>query len=106
MSDAPKVFVLDTSVLLYDSDALHNFQEHDVALPITVLEELDQFKKGGNVINLQARQFIRHLDRLSDHNLLAQTTPPPPRSTTTSSSRAPPTPPTRPSPSIIPAPSA
>ena len=70
MSDPRKIFVLDTSVLLYDSDALHNFQEHDVALPITVLEELDQFKKGGNVINLQARQFIRHLDRLSDHNLL------------------------------------
>lgn len=69
-NDARKIFVLDTSVILYDSDAVHNFEEHDVAIPITVLEELDQFKKGGSVINLQAREFIRRLDRLSDHNML------------------------------------
>jgi len=70
MPQPPKVFVLDTSVILYDSGALHNFQEHDVAIPITVLEELDSFKKGGSVINLQAREFIRQLDRLSNDNLL------------------------------------
>jgi len=70
MPHPPKVFVLDTSVILYDSGALHNFQEHDVAIPITVLEELDSFKKGGSVINLQAREFIRQLDRLSDSNVL------------------------------------
>jgi PhoH-like ATPase len=75
MPHSAKIFVLDTSVILYDSDALHNFQEHDVAIPITVLEELDQFKKGGSVINLQARQFIRNLDRLSDHNLLREWIP-------------------------------
>ena len=69
-SSARKIFVLDTSVILYDSDAVHNFEEHDVAIPITVLEELDSFKKGGSVINLQAREFIRRLDRLSDHNML------------------------------------
>ena len=62
-----KVFVLDTSVILYDSNAINNFEEHDVAIPITVLEELDQFKKGNNVINLHAREFMRHLDRLSEH---------------------------------------
>jgi PhoH-like ATPase len=71
----PKIFVLDTSVILYDSDAIHNFEEHDVAIPITVLEELDQFKKGGSVINLQAREFIRRLDRLSDHNMLHEWIP-------------------------------
>jgi len=75
MPPTPKIFVLDTSVILYDSDALHNFQDNDVAIPITVLEELDQFKKGGSVINLQARQFIRQLDRLSDHNLLREWIP-------------------------------
>ncbi len=75
MAHSPKIFVLDTSVILYDSDALHNFEENDVAIPITVLEELDQFKKGGSVINLQARQFIRNLDRLSDHNLLREWIP-------------------------------
>ena len=65
-----KIFVLDTSVILYDSAAVYNFQEHDVAIPIKVLEELDQFKKGDTVINLHAREFIRQLDKLSDENLL------------------------------------
>ncbi|HKJ34908.1 MAG TPA: PhoH family protein [Balneolales bacterium] len=65
-----KTFVLDTSVLLYDYNALYSFQEHDVAIPITVLEELDQFKKGNNVINMHAREFSRILDKLSGHNML------------------------------------
>jgi PhoH-like ATPase len=70
-----KIFVLDTSVILYDFNAILNFQEHDVALPITVLEELDQFKKGNSVLNLQAREFIRQLDRLSHRNMLAEWIP-------------------------------
>ncbi|HVS64886.1 MAG TPA: PhoH family protein [Thermoanaerobaculia bacterium] len=65
-----KVFVLDTSVILYDANALDSFQEHDLAIPVTVLEELDTFKKGNNVLNLHAREFLRRLDRLSeDHDL-------------------------------------
>jgi PhoH-like ATPase len=65
-----RIYVLDTSVILYDFNAIHNFQEHDVAVPITVLEELDQFKKGNSVLNLHAREFIRQIDRLSnDHKL-------------------------------------
>ncbi|MGH9381796.1 MAG: PhoH family protein [Thermoanaerobaculia bacterium] len=63
-----KVYVLDTSVVLYDYNAINQFEEHDVAVPLTVLEELDQFKKGNNVINLHAREFMRLLDRLSQHN--------------------------------------
>jgi PhoH-like ATPase len=39
-----KIFVLDTSVILYDSNAIKNFEEHDIAIPIQVLEELDNFK--------------------------------------------------------------
>ena len=70
-----KVFVLDTSVILYDGQSLRNFQEHDVAVPITVLEELDQFKKGNSVMNLQARAFIRSLDELSGGNLLREWIP-------------------------------
>src|SRR6202011_572146 len=70
-----KIFVLDTSVILYDFSAILNFQEHDVAVPITVLEELDQFKKGNSVLNLQAREFIRQLDRLSSRNMLAEWIP-------------------------------
>lgn len=60
-----KIFVLDTSVILYAHDAILNFEEHDVAIPITVLEELDQFKKGNDTKNFEAREFIRKLDELS-----------------------------------------
>jgi len=67
-----KLFVLDTSVILYDANAMRSFKEHDVAIPITVLEELDQFKKGDTVVNLQAREFIRQLDKLSSANLLQE----------------------------------
>ena len=65
-----KIFVLDTSVILFDHNAVTNFQEHDVAIPITVLEELDNFKKGNEVKNFECREFIRFLDELSGENLL------------------------------------
>ena len=65
-----KIFVLDTSVILYDHDAIMNFDEHDVGIPITVLEELDHFKKGNDTKNFEAREFIRTIDELSkDHSL-------------------------------------
>ena len=70
-----KIFVLDTSVLLYDYEAVRNFEKNDVAIPITVLEELDTFKKGNNVINLHAREFIRYLDGISDANMLQKWIP-------------------------------
>ncbi|MDA7993013.1 MAG: PhoH family protein [Pirellulales bacterium] len=59
------MFVLDTNVILHDSNCIRNFQEHDVAIPITVLEELDKFKRGNEDINFQARQFLRDLDQLT-----------------------------------------
>ena len=65
-----KIFVLDTSVILYAHNAIMNFDEHDVAIPITVLEELDQFKKGNENKNFEAREFIRLLDGLSDNYML------------------------------------
>ncbi|NQW26084.1 MAG: PhoH family protein [Cryomorphaceae bacterium] len=58
-----KIFILDTSVILYDHNAIMNFEEHDVAIPITVLEELDEFKKGSDTKNFEAREFIRMLDK-------------------------------------------
>lgn len=63
-----KVFVLDTSVLLFDHNSIRNFDEHDVAIPITVLEELDQFKIGNETKNFEAREVIRFLDKLSGNN--------------------------------------
>ncbi|MEM0999621.1 MAG: PhoH family protein [Bacteroidota bacterium] len=70
-----KIFVLDTSVILYDHNAIRSFEEHDVVIPITVLEELDQFKKGNDIINYEAREFIRILDRLSGDHLLSEWIP-------------------------------
>jgi PhoH-like ATPase len=65
-----KIFVLDTSVILYDHDAVNNFQEHDVAVPILVLEELDNFKNGNDTRNFEARNFIRLIDQASKNNLI------------------------------------
>ena len=62
-----KIYVFDTSVILYDHNSIKNFQENDIAIPITVLEELDNFKKGNDTKNFEAREFIRFLDRLSGH---------------------------------------
>jgi PhoH-like ATPase len=62
-----KIFVLDTSVILYNHNSLNSFEDNDVAIPITVLEELDQFKKGNDTINFEAREFIRIMDRLSEN---------------------------------------
>ena len=70
-----KIFVLDTSVILYDHKCIMNFQEHDVAIPITVLEELDNFKKGNDTINYEAREFIRFLDKLSGQYTLTDWIP-------------------------------
>jgi PhoH-like ATPase len=63
---------LDTSVILHDHQAVNQFEEHDVAIPISVLEELDSFKKGNDTINFEARQFIRFVDKLSEGNSLNQ----------------------------------
>ncbi len=64
-----KIFVLDTNVLLHDHKCIFNFQENDIVLPIAVLEELDKFKKGNDVINYHAREFTRELDELSNDHL-------------------------------------
>lgn len=64
-----KIFVLDTNVILHDSSCIQQFQEHDIALPITVLEELDNFKKGNESINFHAREFVRRLDSMSGEDL-------------------------------------
>jgi PhoH-like ATPase len=66
MQEAPaKLFVLDTNVILHDSGCIHNFEENEIAIPITVLEELDQFKRGNEDINFQAREFLRRIDALT-----------------------------------------
>ena len=76
MRDArPKLFVLDTNVILHDSGCIRNFEENDVAIPITVLEELDQFKRGNEDLNFQAREFLRRLDALTGDVLSEEGSP-------------------------------
>ena len=65
-----KIFVLDTCVLLFDHSALTNFEDNKVAIPITVLEELDRFKVGNETKHFEARECIRILDRLSQSHSL------------------------------------
>ena len=61
----PKLFVLDTNVLLHDPTSLFRFEEHDIYLPMIVLEELDAHKKGMTEVARNARQISRSLDALA-----------------------------------------
>ena len=65
-----KVFILDTSVILFEHNSILNFDEHDIGIPITVLEELDNFKKGNDTKNFEAREFIRLIDKLAKDQML------------------------------------
>ncbi|MFZ9980827.1 MAG: PhoH family protein [Cyclobacteriaceae bacterium] len=70
-----KIFVLDTSVIIFEHNSILNFAEHDIVIPITVLEELDNFKKGNDTKNFEAREFIRLLDKLAKGQMLHQWNP-------------------------------
>lgn len=67
-----KNFVLDTNVILHDYKCIWNFEENDVYIPIVVLEELDQFKKGNEQINFNAREFARELDLAANETLFTK----------------------------------
>ncbi|PVZ72116.1 PhoH family protein [Pelagibaculum spongiae] len=64
MKETPKAYVLDTNVLIHDPQALLNFQEHLVIIPMTVLEELDKLKVGHQAVAADCRQAIRLIDSL------------------------------------------
>lgn len=69
MKKKKKLFIIDTNVLLHDYRCIYNFQENDIVIPIIVLEELDKFKKGNDMINYHAREFTRELDKISGDQL-------------------------------------
>ncbi len=68
-SKKKKIFILDTNVMLHDSSCIYQFDEHDIIIPITVLEELDQFKKGNETLNYHAREILRSLDSMTENGL-------------------------------------
>jgi len=70
-----RIFVLDTNVLMHDPSALYRFEEHDLFIPMVVLEELDAAKKGTSEVSRNARQVSRFLDDLmreKDHHMIEQ----------------------------------
>jgi PhoH-like ATPase len=62
-------FILDTNVILHDSACIYHFGKNDIVIPVKVLEELDQFKKGSEILNYHAREFVRTLDLLCGEHL-------------------------------------
>lgn len=74
-ASSKKVFVLDTNVLLHDPQAIFRFQEHDIVIPIVVIEEIDNFKKDQTEIGRNARSVSRQLDKLRQKGSLNQGVP-------------------------------
>ncbi|GAB1366337.1 PhoH family protein [Candidatus Cloacimonadaceae bacterium] len=70
-----KIFVLDTNVLIHNPQSLFSFQEHRVVIPIVVIEEVDQFKKGVDEKSRNARQIGRYLDNLRKKGSLQKGVP-------------------------------
>ena len=70
-----KFFVLDTNVLLHNSDAITCFADNTVVLPMTVIEELDKFKKNNDELGRNARRVIRTLDGLRGQGSLGRGVP-------------------------------
>jgi len=66
---APKTFILDTNVILHDATCINQFQENDIVIPLIVIEEIDHFKRGSQVINLNAREFARRLDTITGNEI-------------------------------------
>ena len=61
-----KIFVLDTNIILHDHNAIRNFQDNDLVIPIAVIEELDKFKKGNDALSFNARAFMRDINKLTE----------------------------------------
>jgi len=68
----PKIFVLDTNIILHDYKCVRQFQENDIVIPSAVIEELDKFKKGNDALSFNARGFMRELDRLTDNRMFGK----------------------------------
>ena len=68
----PKIFVLDTNIILHDHKAIRKFQDNDIVIPIAVIEELDKFKKGNDALSFNARAFMRDINALVDHKEFGQ----------------------------------
>ena len=71
-SKKPKIFVLDTNIVLHDYKSIRKFQDNDIVIPMAVLEELDKFKKGTDALSYNARGFMRTIDKLTEGKLFGR----------------------------------
>ncbi len=70
LENSKKLFIVDTSVLLYDKSCIENFRGNDIVIPLVVLEELDRFKSREGILGENSRYFNRFLDELRDKGSL------------------------------------
>lgn len=68
----PKIFVLDTNIILHDYKCIRRFQDNDIVIPSAVIEELDKFKKGNDALSFNARGFMRELDKLTGNMMFGK----------------------------------
>lgn len=71
-SKKPKIFVLDTNIVLHDYKSIRKFQDNDIVIPIAVIEELDKFKKGTDALSYNARGFMRDIDKLTEGKMFGK----------------------------------
>ncbi|MBO4467278.1 MAG: PhoH family protein [Bacteroidales bacterium] len=67
---ATKIFVLDTNIILHDHNAIRQFKDNDIVIPVAVIEELDKFKKGNDSLSFNARAFMREISAIIDGHKL------------------------------------
>jgi len=70
LENSKKLFIVDTSVLLYDKSCIENFRGNDIVIPLVVLEELDRFKSREGILGENSRYFNRFLDELRNKGSL------------------------------------
>ena len=71
-SGKPKIFVLDTNIILHDHRAIRKFQDNNLVIPMAVIEELDKFKKGTDALAFNSRGFVRDIDRITEGKLFGK----------------------------------
>jgi len=72
MGELPKIFVLDTNIILHDFKAIKKFKDNDLVIPTAVIEELDKFKKGTDALSFNARGFMRELDKITTGKMFGE----------------------------------
>jgi len=74
-NDQKKIFVLDTNILIHDPDSIYKFEDNNIVIPFTVIEELDRLKRGPGEVAASARKVLRTIDELRKSGLIVEGVP-------------------------------